>query len=451
MYKESTFPLDYREAQVRKIMNALSRLRSIAVIGLAGMGKSNIVRFVVSHPDVREYYLGDKAANFIFVHIDCNQVNCGSEQAILEELSYQWAERGFSPGIRAPARQAGDPIRELQRVLVSQLHSLETGLNVAIFLDRFDQACKQLAPHFFAFLRSLRDERKNVCFVFASRRSLGELFEFQELLDDPCWVGPLNYHDALGSIARDETRLGTAFSEVEKETLIKVTGGHPGLLKNATELLHDRFMNAEESHDQLATRLLESEKIQDVCQDLWADLTSREQEALGLRARDVSTRALDPGIVTFFVQAGLLVGEPDGEMVLFSKVFERFIRARELGWTIEIVVGPLNEARIQSWKGVHSIDLAPLLFRLLQFTAQHPEKVHTRRQLSDAVYGVDQWPVTLDALGRLVKRLRAELNPALRELTGDAGYDCLVAVRGRGYRLRTTAGGGWHLRFTMET
>ena len=50
LYKEGTFPDGYRAAEVGQVLRALSRLRSITITGLAGMGKSNVVRFIVSHP-----------------------------------------------------------------------------------------------------------------------------------------------------------------------------------------------------------------------------------------------------------------------------------------------------------------------------------------------------------------------------------------------------------------
>ena len=48
---------------------------------------------------------------------------------------------------------------------------------------------------------------------------------------------PLAREDALDSIRRDEARLGCAFSAAEREALVACTGGHPGLLKNGSELL----------------------------------------------------------------------------------------------------------------------------------------------------------------------------------------------------------------------
>lgn len=451
-YKEAAFPLSYRPAEVKKIMDALYRLRSITVIGLAAMGKSNIVRFVVSHPEAKRHYLADKAGSFIFVHIDCNRTNCGSTAAILQEISYQLAESGVSPATEARADEADAPIRQLQSVLESQIQNMERGQNVALIFDIFDQAYEQLGPQFFRYLRYLRDMRGNVCFVFGSRRPPDSLPEIEELLVDPCWVGPLTHDDALGSIARDEQRLGVTFPKVEKKQLINVTGGHPGLLKNATELLCDQFIDPTQGLDRLAARLLEAKTIQDVCQDLWNDLTSQEQEALTLRVGNVSSHALDPEVVMFLRQTGLLVDDVNGEAVVFSRVFEKFIQTQELKRVIYVEVGSINNVRIHSWQGAQTIKLSPRQSRLLRFLAPNPEKVHGKPQLAAAVWPEDEypWPSNKDALEQHISRLRDRLNPVLRELTGDHKYRFIVAVRSRGYKLDAEPHGGWRVEFRLK-
>jgi hypothetical protein len=82
-YKEAAFPVDYRQAEMRQIMAALYRLRSIAITGLAGMGKSNVVRFIVSHPQVRARYLKERADDYAFVHVDCAGLARGEEESVL--------------------------------------------------------------------------------------------------------------------------------------------------------------------------------------------------------------------------------------------------------------------------------------------------------------------------------------------------------------------------------
>lgn len=75
------------------------------------------------------------------------------------------------------------------------------------------------------------------------------------------------------------------------------------------------------------------------------------------------------------------------------------------------------------------LDLGPTEFRLLHFLMTHPERVHTRSQLLDQVWG-DHVFVEERTVDVHIKRLRASLAPS--------GHERLVqTVRGAGYRFAT--------------
>ncbi|KKB64031.1 chemotaxis protein CheY [Robbsia andropogonis] len=73
------------------------------------------------------------------------------------------------------------------------------------------------------------------------------------------------------------------------------------------------------------------------------------------------------------------------------------------------------------------LELGPTEFRLLHFLMTHPERVHSRTQLLDRVWG-DHVFVEERTVDVHIKRLRAALKPA--------GCDLMIeTVRGSGYRL----------------
>jgi len=73
------------------------------------------------------------------------------------------------------------------------------------------------------------------------------------------------------------------------------------------------------------------------------------------------------------------------------------------------------------------VSLGPTEFRLLHFLATHPERVHTRSQLLDQVWG-DHVFVEERTVDVHIRRLRGALEPT--------GLDRLIqTVRGSGYRL----------------
>lgn len=76
-----------------------------------------------------------------------------------------------------------------------------------------------------------------------------------------------------------------------------------------------------------------------------------------------------------------------------------------------------------------TIDLGPTEFRLLHFFMTHPERVHSRAQLLDHVWG-DHVFVEERTVDVHIRRLRFALEPT--------GHDALIqTVRGTGYRLST--------------
>jgi two-component system phosphate regulon response regulator PhoB len=83
-----------------------------------------------------------------------------------------------------------------------------------------------------------------------------------------------------------------------------------------------------------------------------------------------------------------------------------------------------------TWQG-QPVKLGPTEFRLLRFLMQHPERVHSRQQLLDKVWG-DHVFLEERTVDVHVKRLREALGPA---------GALLETVRGAGYRMSAPAEG----------
>ena len=82
-----------------------------------------------------------------------------------------------------------------------------------------------------------------------------------------------------------------------------------------------------------------------------------------------------------------------------------------------------------SWKG-KPLKIGPTEFKLLNFMMKHPERVHSRSQLLDKVWG-DHVFIEERTVDVHVKRLRESLGPAAA---------ALETVRGAGYRLTAQSG-----------
>ncbi len=88
--------------------------------------------------------------------------------------------------------------------------------------------------------------------------------------------------------------------------------------------------------------------------------------------------------------------------------------------------------RVLATNGVDEVllDLGPTEFRLLHFFMTHPERVHSRGQLLDKVWG-DHVCVEQRTVDVHIKRLRAALAPSNCQ-------NLIETVRGSGYRLTKT-------------
>ncbi len=416
------------------------------------MGKSNLVRFIVSHPEARTRYLKERADEFTFVHVDCASFRRGDEGEILDELAAQLQRTGLAS---RPASQVEGP-QDSRHRLKELLLGIEPNLNVVVVLDYFDRAGTRLDQSFYDFLSHLRNARPRgkLSYVLVSRRSIGNLYELQQLLDDDCVVTPLVHKDAMESLRRDEVRLGVVFNVAQRDRLIACTGGHPGFLKNAAELVADGPEDASETPARMAGRLLGSQKIQRLCRELWEEFTPAEQEVLSRVARDFRLGDSVENEVRDLKKNGILTQRDDGKTSsgasVFCPLFELYVRDQMAPSPPARIAAVLpNQARIETPAGVEDVRLSPKLFALLRAleecrvrrnderTACTNEELPdcTNEKLKACIYGTEAEAVNNEALAQLVERLRKRLNRRVQELTGDPTYNCVLNERGAGYRL----------------
>lgn len=447
-YKESAFPITYRATQIQELMDAVRRLRSIAVFGLAGMGKSNIFRFVMAHPRVKSRYLGSTGSRFVFVFVDCNLVEPQSQEALLEAIDIQLERAGVAlPEKRKLARPTS-----LRLAIQERLEHLDPRRVVVILLDPLDVSFHSFEPHFWSYLRGLRDLQGNVVFVLGARRPPPPLRELQELLAEACWIPPLAAPDAFDSLCRDGKRLGIQFSEQEKEQLVQITGGHPGLLKNAAELVGlgqvKLRVNPPVPTKTVIAELLANGPIQDVCRELSCDLELSERKTLQWICLNAKAVELDEPALLFLQRAGLVqVGR--GTRRIFCPLWQEFLKT-QMERTVRVNVGTAYRVRVESWQGTQMLNLSEGSHHLLRAMAQTPHQIFSRTQLSHVLYLGDP-DYSREALAAQVKRLRQALNQVLRNVVQDKQFNALVPERKQGYRLNLLPGTGWTIEYHVTS
>jgi DNA-binding winged helix-turn-helix (wHTH) protein len=223
------FPSNYRQREVEQIVQAVCSGECVAVIGLSGSGKSNLLGYVAHRAT-------PKPGCPHFIMVDCNRLSEHTPVAFFRLLLNSLD--GISVEPESPAR-ATDQLTALEAAIE---HGVGSQHGMCLLLDRFDALIDW--PDFKAIasnLRALRDTFKyQLTYVIATRRELDPGSELAELFfGHTYWLGPLAHNDALWSAARDGKRFAAIsqrdWDNSSLEKLVDISWGYPSLLRAVCE------------------------------------------------------------------------------------------------------------------------------------------------------------------------------------------------------------------------
>jgi DNA-binding winged helix-turn-helix (wHTH) protein len=441
----NSLPLTFRAAETDRIFKLICAGDSCLVIGIGSVGKSNLLRYL-QQEDVRREKLGDDWKNYLFIYIDINKIVRLNKWGLFElmlrqlqiELTRQKIDVNVVREINLLHKEAVESsakfmvllkLDEALRIVCEDLH-----LRLVFMLDEFDALCPHLGARTFGTLRALRDDYKyQLMYIAASRMELdllgqnqADIEPFEELITpNTLWLLSYPESDAKTMINRILTRRGIKLDENSINPLLKITGGHPGLLRASIEAFSQPTTD-------LVFALLKYPNVQKECLRIWFSIRPEEQDALIKLVNLNSLENIHERIKNSLRAKGLLVNTGlEGEHT-FSILFEDYIRN----------TSPMVGARINLDSANHVVwvddkkvdDLSPHCFRAIEFLVKQRNKAVKRDDLIRFVYmygdpNADIGNITDQAISNVIKNLRKKIgdnpnNPTL-----------IVAVRGFGFKL----------------
>lgn len=451
------YPLAYRAQEVEMLCCWTCAGESGVLIGLPGVGKSNLLGFLCHRPDVIAHYCASSSFAIAPVLIDLNTLPCYDLSACcrvilraLYEARLQLAALNSVlfdalKDLYGQIEEKNDPF-VLQNVLHRAISVFqEHHVRLMLVFDPFDQFCYSASPVVLNNLRGLRDSFKStISYIVGLRREpaavrdLAEWNELSELLDTHhCWLGSMNRADARWVIEQVEAGLEWTFSETQVDHLITLTGGYPALLRTASLWLAQTssipdFADWKES-------LLAAPGVQNRLADVWQGLSSQEQAVLLALSRTLtvaSAQSRNKNIAQIrtryesallSLQQRRLCAETGSGWAFFSPLFASFVADLcQVDSDCLWYDPPTN----RFFRGDQELrDLSEQDRRLLSYFLRCPPGIHTFNALIQGVWSQDDSSgVSNQAVQQAIHHLRGqiELDPAQPRY--------LLTERGIGYR-----------------
>lgn len=422
----------YRAREMRTLAAWIAAGASGSVVGLSGVGKTNLLNVLCHRPDLLQRYLPDPTSPVVLVPVDLNNLSAATLSAFYRIILRAFYEiRGrFEPAAQCLVAQqymenraALDPFLSLSALRELLLYFQAEGVQIVLVLDRFDVFCRVATPEIGDTLRGLRDSfQDTVSYIVGMRQTpaytdglatLGEVYRL--LAAHLLYVGPLTADDARVLIQRRMAGMGRTPGEEEIQQMLALTGGYPTLLKAVCRwwlLTADR-----PPYKQWLSILSIDLGIQARLRDLWLGLTQEEQKTLA-ELTQINNQHLaqhewyerQAPVLKLLAAKGVCVPGNDS-WALFGTLFAAYV----------VQEGALSRGRISMdaqtqlfYQGTELIDeLTPKERALLHFLLTYPQERHTYTDLILHVWTEDERPhgVSNESLHQIVRGLRQKTEP----------------------------------------
>jgi hypothetical protein len=323
----------YRAAELHLTCQMARRGESMAFVGVAGIGKSNLFKILQDGREFKTQYLGDAVDRVHFAAVDATtwqQTPLHLWQLMAEALQLSTGTLGTPPADTVVPLSEEERIR---RRLQSHIDWIcqQLGHQLVFVLDDFDAGFKAGPLTMLEQLYSLRSagNRGQLAYLTFTKRlphvlgrhyGLGDSSKFYDLLRRNIYaLGPYTPEDTRQMLRHLNHQAGSPLGREALGQIEFLAGGHGGL----TKAIFDTWLREPPAstayHDHFAAK----GDVRAECRRLLRGLHSQEQAAALRLAQGRGTTA-DAPLLDHLARRGLLLDTQSGRW--FSALFSTYLR-----------------------------------------------------------------------------------------------------------------------------
>jgi hypothetical protein len=431
-FLDKNHPQVYRRDKVNELTRAIHARENRLVVGLPGVGISNLLRFLVAKKDLMEglaQQIAEAPVKITFAYENCDTLASNDWDEFLAMIARQYEKQGVG---RINSKLKG--FRQFHE-LIKEAKG-EEWERLVVVADKANHMVSTASEALFRRLKALTDDNKRLIFILGLDPQHARELEHQIMFAGRVvWVGMFNESDFYEAIEEEGQKLGRRFTLEEKRQLMALLGGHPGLLRAVAAATERLGLDLMSSHQGLSEGLLAQEDVRRRCQELWDGLDGTQQSALFQVAQHEDSKGLLVDISSRLKNLGVLE-EAAGRARVFSPLFEHFINAHTHYQPTELPSVTIVDAHYegcrngqevivagQLFKGDQQVHISRLELRLIACLKSEP-KIFTKNEIADYVYCESQGDIPDFLITNLIRQVRERL--------GDNRY--IENHRGFGYK-----------------
>lgn len=413
---EAKYPAQCWNNEIDKIINLIKAGNSSQIIGIPGIGRSNLLGLLAYNRGARQLHLGrDEYKKFHFVLINFSEIRKKEYVEVVKfffisiidslkeremEEEYIKVQNLLKEALEIPDKQV---LLQALKKTVDFLAN-EKNLTLIFLIDRFEEYIPTLIPEFFTDLRALRNRAKyKFSVVFSCNRPIEEMLEptvyidFYEFLEGNDIYLPLKDEASLNF--RIEFLQSNSDKKLPKEKIDEILGltsGHGKLTRLSLETCL-----SEEFEGNLSSYLLSKSKIQILFNEIWKSLTPEEQKVLISGSLHL---ACD------YLKNVHLVEDNKISIPLFEEFIKKENQKLSSQSSQKIAYDEISH-EIKRGEIIISEGLTSSEFKLLKFFIKNPEKILGRDDVVNTVWAdlSSTIGVSEQALDQLIFRLRKKI------------------------------------------